>query len=627
MYEKARERLSLKERLAWIVGVMIGVIIAFLKLTGNFRFGWEWVILGPLGFLMLVGFASLVVWVGRAFLELTDAISPNVEEKVQDRLRFWIKGKSDPDRIKLTDEEIRREERTIRKELIERRQSENKMSLKGFVLITAVLGILFLLGNSWFRYSALIAFWLILALGGVIGLIEVLSSHDGGSKFHYKRGLVYLFNKEHNQAIDAFTEAIRLDTKCAAALYDRGNAWTAKNEYDKAIADFSEALRLEPTSDAAYCNRGNAWWFKHQSERALADYLEAIRLDPNQAVYYRNCALVLSTCPEASLRDGKRAILLATKACELTNWAGAWEMAALAAAYAENGEFDEAEHCQIRSFDVPNSSDGDRAEFRKRLELYKRKLPYRETVVIQRLLEVEDAARRAAAYSERETSARRAVQEPVSTEQEDGQEAKNLRSWIQSGMPREWALEHIDGWDQFGFVVLCNRVKFTQFWPMRIGAMAACLERLRSELLAERVRQEEEVRRRKVEVSYPAIESPEASQPIDTSPAPSAKHLTNVIIKIVRSCREQHALRTEEFRKLVIQTFTEKFKVQPTFQQIEEIESAVMERLNASRCDGWILPTQRMWTRDSSNGVDWLENWDLNVLGRRDNSIRAREGD
>ena len=56
----------------------------------------------------------------------------------------------------------------------------------------------------------------------------------------------------------------------------RGSAWRAKNELDKAIADFTEAIRLDPKPMAAVYNRGLAWKAKNELDKAIADYTEAI---------------------------------------------------------------------------------------------------------------------------------------------------------------------------------------------------------------------------------------------------------------------------------------------------------------------------------------------------------------
>ena len=76
--------------------------------------------------------------------------------------------------------------------------------------------------------------------------------------------------------------------------------------------------------------------------------------------------------------NGKRAIKLATKACELTDWKSGWELNKLAAAYAEAGQFDNAVHYQRKALERPPFQDqfGDPFGWREQLELYKQKKPY-----------------------------------------------------------------------------------------------------------------------------------------------------------------------------------------------------------------------------------------------------------
>jgi hypothetical protein len=87
---------------------------------------------------------------------------------------------------------------------------------------------------------------------------------------------------------------------------------------------------------------------------------------------------VLATCPKAEFRDGKRAVLHAQKACELTEYKNWGYLETLAAAEAEIGRFDEAvkwEKKALQSSDLIKA-DGDGA--RRRLKLYEEHKPYRD---------------------------------------------------------------------------------------------------------------------------------------------------------------------------------------------------------------------------------------------------------
>src|SRR5262249_53959382 len=138
-------------------------------------------------------------------------------------------------------------------------------------------------------------------------------------------------------AIEDLDEAIRLDPRFADAYYQRGHVWMAKRDYDKAIRDYTEAIRLDSQDAIYYSSRGYAWASKKDFDKAIQDYTEAIRLAPQHSFAYSDLAWLLATCPEGKVRDGGRAIQLATRACELTGWQCGRELEVRAAAYAETG--------------------------------------------------------------------------------------------------------------------------------------------------------------------------------------------------------------------------------------------------------------------------------------------------
>jgi tetratricopeptide (TPR) repeat protein len=190
------------------------------------------------------------------------------------------------------------------------------------------------------------------------------------------RGYTWATKEEHNKAISDYTEAIRLDQKDGWTYANRGYSWAEKGEYDIAIADYNEAIRLNPRNAIAYTSRGCTWDDKGEYDKALADYNEAIRLDPRHDWAYNNRAWQMATCPVAKYRDGAKAVKDATKACELSDWKEAYFIATLAAAYAENGDFDEAVKWLKKAMEMtPNEL----VEVRKdMLTLFQSGKPYRD---------------------------------------------------------------------------------------------------------------------------------------------------------------------------------------------------------------------------------------------------------
>jgi tetratricopeptide (TPR) repeat protein len=95
-------------------------------------------------------------------------------------------------------------------------------------------------------------------------------------------------------AIDAYTEAIRLDPRSTAGYLGRGLARGRKGQFVQAIADATEAIRLDPRHAPAYRNRGRDHAAARAWSKAVADFTEAIRLEPDDARAYCDRATILN---------------------------------------------------------------------------------------------------------------------------------------------------------------------------------------------------------------------------------------------------------------------------------------------------------------------------------------------
>lgn len=93
---------------------------------------------------------------------------------------------------------------------------------------------------------------------------------------------------KYAEAIEGYSEAIRLKHDYADAFNNRGIAYRRSGDYTAAIADYNKAIEINPDFAEAYNNRGAAYENPGDYKAAIADYSEAIRLKPDFAIAYRN---------------------------------------------------------------------------------------------------------------------------------------------------------------------------------------------------------------------------------------------------------------------------------------------------------------------------------------------------
>lgn len=149
--------------------------------------------------------------------------------------------------------------------------------------------------------------------------------------------------------LDRTDEAVALLEKLIATNPDRtdlqmqlASFYVDKQMADEAIVALTRVLELEDGNGLAWRLRGDMHLFAGLHDRAIADFEKALELDPADTGVLNNYAWTLATSPYSTIRNGEKAIELASKACELTQYGAPHILSTLAAAYAESGQFDEA---------------------------------------------------------------------------------------------------------------------------------------------------------------------------------------------------------------------------------------------------------------------------------------------
>ncbi|MCC9603633.1 tetratricopeptide repeat protein [Stieleria sp. JC731] len=162
---------------------------------------------------------------------------------------------------------------------------------------------------------------------------------------------LYIQDDRPRQAADLMTAILERDPDNIGALRTRADAYLNTGMHQKAIDDYETAIDILGDS---------------KESRELPGILN-------------NYAWVLATSPEDSIRNGAKAVELATKAVELTDSSMPHILSTLAAAYAENGEFEKAIEWSTKAVETGKEQDHEQVDqLQEELDQYKTGKPWRE---------------------------------------------------------------------------------------------------------------------------------------------------------------------------------------------------------------------------------------------------------
>jgi Flp pilus assembly protein TadD len=155
-------------------------------------------------------------------------------------------------------------------------------------------------------------------------------------------GFCYFKKGQIDDAIVQYRKVLGIQPDYPQALNNLGYCFLLEGQADDAIGLFQRLTGLKPDFAPAYNNLGNAWRRKGMASQAVKNFEKAIELQPNFVSAQKNLAWILATWPDASIRNGTRALTLASQADQLSGGQDPEVLRALAAAYAETGRFAEA---------------------------------------------------------------------------------------------------------------------------------------------------------------------------------------------------------------------------------------------------------------------------------------------
>ena len=105
---------------------------------------------------------------------------------------------------------------------------------------------------------------------------------------YFGRAGAYQHLEKLDQAINDYTQAIRLNPGGAMAYHERAVCLARLNQDDRALPDYNRAIELSPGYALSWNGRGVIYLHRKDYENAKADFTRAIQLDPTLYQAYKN---------------------------------------------------------------------------------------------------------------------------------------------------------------------------------------------------------------------------------------------------------------------------------------------------------------------------------------------------
>jgi len=217
--------------------------------------------------------------------------------------------------------------------------------------------------------------------GAISHLRRAVEKWPRHAQGHINLGNALLQNREIDAAIAEYEKTLALPFDHAESHYSIGTALRQKGDVEEAIVHYRKALELRPDYANAHNNLANALRQQGRTAEAVHEYEAALKSEPDSILAANNLAWILATSPNASVRDGAKAVQLAQRANRLSGGSDPIILHTLAAAYAENRQFSEAVNAAQRALELADANGvASLAEsLRSKLALYQAETPYRDS--------------------------------------------------------------------------------------------------------------------------------------------------------------------------------------------------------------------------------------------------------
>ncbi len=205
----------------------------------------------------------------------------------------------------------------------------------------------------------------------------VLQLQPGNARAYNNLANLSLVRGDATGAIDNYTAALTAEPDYVSARLNLCKTLLAMGRVAEASEQYLHALSVDSDVAVIQSDLGLLLLNRADSSAAARFYHRAIRLVPNWALLTNERAWLLATSPDATATELADSLRLAQHAARMTNRRDPNVLDTLAAAYAADGQFDDAIVNAERALSLVEHRQTQLAEdVRSRLTLYRERKPY-----------------------------------------------------------------------------------------------------------------------------------------------------------------------------------------------------------------------------------------------------------
>ena len=215
-------------------------------------------------------------------------------------------------------------------------------------------------------------------------LERAVALNPDGWESHYNLGNALLARGRVAEALDQFQAQVSLRPNDAIAQLNFGAVLLDNNLPEDAVPHLEKAAAINPSNAEAHYKLGNAYFQMGRAAEAVGQYEKSLQIRPDYAPACNNLAWILGSSPQAALRNGTRAVELASRADRLAGGKNPVIAGTLAVACAEAGRFSEAVAAAARARDLAEAQKNSVLvqSLDQRLALFRSGRPFRDTAPI-----------------------------------------------------------------------------------------------------------------------------------------------------------------------------------------------------------------------------------------------------